>query len=107
MRKSGKGAKAPKRGGRKMKGEGFFGDLWSGIKSVGRAVPWRQVGNFIKDNNLVSKGLNIAGQSGLANAAKSVGLGKRKGGARKRRSMRGGAMVNSVTSAVAPSVIRV
>lgn len=101
-----------KKGGMKMRGqrgEGFFGDLWSGIKRVGNIVPWRQVGNFIKDNKLVSKGLAMTPARGLAPIASAVGLGKkkRKGGARKRPSMRGGGMVNSVTRTAVPSVIRV
>jgi hypothetical protein len=116
MRKKGQGRK------KTMHGKGFFGDMWSGIKNVAPAV-----GRFIKDNNLVSKGLSLVGQDGLANTAKSIGLGRRrKRGARKIRGsggfginlpfgglnvgwgkMRGGAMVNSVTSSVAPSAIRV
>jgi hypothetical protein len=35
-------------------GEGFFGDVWDGVKSVAS-----QAGNFIKDNHLVSTALSM------------------------------------------------
>ena len=63
-----------------MQGEGFFGDVWNGIKKGA---------NWVKDNNVISKGLNVIGGvvpgpygsvlragSGLAG---SIGLGKKKG----------------------------
>jgi len=74
---------------RRMKGAGFFGDLWSGVKKVG---------GFIKDNKLLSKGLNAIGQSGLANTAGSIGLGRRRrvGRPRVRRSMRGAGFLDKL-----------
>ena len=59
-------------------GEGFFGDLVEGIKSVGS-----KIGNFIKDNKVISTGLSlipdprfqiaghVAGQLGLGKKRKS------------------------------------
>jgi hypothetical protein len=50
-------------------GEGFFGDLWSGIKKVA---------GIVKDNQLVSRGLDAAGQGKYAGIARQFGLGKRR-----------------------------
>ncbi len=117
---------------RAHRGAGWLSDAWNKVKSGVSAVApaLRTVGNIVKDNSLLSKGLSMAGQDNLAGIAKSVGLGRRrKRGGRKmvgsggfginlpfgglnigwghKRGMRGGAMVNSVTSSVAPSAIRV
>lgn len=132
MRKKGNGKKRNMRG----KGwlSDAWSGLKSGVSSVAPVV-WNTAkdfaptaGKFIKDNGLVSKGLSMIGQDGYANMAKAVGLGKKRGGRKmkgaggfginlpfgglnvgwgKKRGMRGGAMVNSVTSSVAPSAIRV
>jgi hypothetical protein len=42
------------RGG--QRGEGFFGDVWNGFKSVVNPVA-----NFVKDNKLISRGLGMVG----------------------------------------------
>ena len=59
-------------------GNGFFGDLWDGVKKgVGAIVP------FVKDNKLISRGLsmfpNPAAQTG-AKVAGMFGLGKKRSG---------------------------
>ena len=54
-------------------GDGFFGDLWNGIKSVG---------NFVKDNKLLSTGLSLipdARAKVAGGVASQLGLGKRRG----------------------------
>lgn len=68
---------APKR--RVMRGAGFFGNLWSGIKNVGSSLL-----NTAKDRKIVSGALKNAGYNNLAGLAKGVGLGRR------RKRMRGG-----------------
>lgn len=76
-RKAGK--RKGKRKAPKMQGEGFFGDVWSGIKKAA---------GYIKDNKLISKGLNLipdARAKAAAKAAEAVGLGKR----RRPRKMKG------------------
>ena len=73
-----------KRRVRRVRGMGFFGDLWSGIKSVGSAV--LPVANeVLKKSGLVSQGLSmIPGVGGIASGlARSAGYG------RKRRKGRG------------------
>jgi hypothetical protein len=58
---------------------GFFGDLWSGIKSVGSAV--LPVANeVLKKSGLVSQGLSmIPGVGGIASGlARSAGYGRRR-----------------------------
>ena len=40
----------------------------------------KPVYKFVKDNKLVSKGLDAAGLKGLANTARSIGAGKKKRG---------------------------
>ena len=72
-------AKAKRKSGgrrRNMRGDGFFGDLWDGVKSVAnKVVP------FIKDNKLLSKGLSLIphpyAQTG-AKVAGSLGFGRRR-----------------------------
>ena len=77
-----------------MQGEGFFGDVWNGIKKGA---------NWIKDNQVISKGLNALGGvvpgpygsalragSGLAG---SIGLGKKRKGKMKGRGMGGAGTV--------------
>ena len=55
-----------------------WGDLWSGIKDVGKKA-W----DFVKDEKLISKGLDRFGPGQIgkeaADLARSVGLGKRGG----------------------------
>lgn len=73
------GAPKRRRVGRKMRGAGFFGNLWSGIKNVGSSLL-----NTAKDRKIVSGALKNAGYNNLAGLAKGVGLGRR------RKRMRGG-----------------
>lgn len=57
-------------------GEGFFGDLWDEVKSVGK-----KAFNFVKDNKLVSTGLAMSGDPRLKAAsgvASQFGLGKKR-----------------------------
>lgn len=67
---------------RVMRGEGFFGDVWNGIKKAG---------NWIKDQKIISNVGNALGSVGVPYAgavgkvAGAVGLGKR------RKRMAGGA----------------
>ena len=71
--------KVSKRKPKSMQGVGFWGDVWSGIKKAA---------NFVKDNKLVSKGLNLipdARAKSAAKAAEAIGLGKKKRGPRKMR----------------------
>lgn len=72
---------------RSMRGAGFFGDLWSGIKKV--AAP---VHNFVKDNKLISRGLGLLGPKGKAvgAVADQFGYGRRR---YRRRRMQGGALM--------------
>ena len=60
-------------------GEGFFGDVWRGVKSVGN-----KVNNFARNTGAVSKGLALIGRPGAAALAKQAGYGQ-KGGRRRRR----------------------
>ncbi len=73
-----------------MRGEGFFGDLWSGIKSVGR-----KIGDIAKDKlGKPSTYLGLAGMipSPLAPALRVAGtVAGLAGKGRKRRVRRGGA----------------
>ena len=62
-----------KRKARNQAGNGFFGDVWSGLKKVG---------SFVKDNGLISKGLGLTGNPMLSSAAGMLGFNrpnKRKG----------------------------
>ena len=71
---------------RTMRGSGFFGDLWSGIKKGF---------NYVKDNKLLSKGLALIPHPGaqkLAGVAGAVGLGRRRV-RRTTRSMSGGSSI--------------
>ena len=76
--------------GRKMKGMGFWDDLWAAVKKTGQ-----DVGKFLKDTQIISKGAKAVASvapflglpeltpiaSGVAGVAGAVGLGrKRKGG---------------------------
>lgn len=68
-----------KRRVRRVRGMGFFGDLWSGIKSVGSAV--LPIANeALKKSGLVSQGLSmIPGVGGIASGlARSAGYGRRR-----------------------------
>jgi hypothetical protein len=80
------------------RGAGFFGDLWSGIKNVGRtainAVPWRDVGNkvndYLKSNRTISglvKGIPVVGNV-AGNAISSLGYGRRRRRAPAKRRVR-------------------
>ena len=71
--------KVSKRKPKSMHGDGFFSSLWDGVK---------RAANFVKDNKLVSKGLNLipdARAKSAAKAAEAIGLGKKKRGPRKMR----------------------
>ncbi len=85
-RKRSGGAKMPSaRSKMVMQGDGFFGDLWKGIKRGFK---------FAKDNKLISKGLSLiphAGAQGASKIASAVGLGKRRRVTR-RKPQAGGAM---------------
>lgn len=51
-----------------------WSDLWSGIKSVAKPIA-----SFVKDNQLISKGLQAAGNPyGLATGARALGLGRKR-----------------------------
>jgi hypothetical protein len=77
--KKAKKAKAPRRGGSAdMHGGAWWNTVWDGVKSVGK---------FVKDNSLVSKGLDAAGLGKYAGFARQVGLGKGKGKAMRGRGL--------------------
>jgi len=65
---------------RNQDGTGFWGDVWGGVKKASR---------FIKDNKLVSKAADAAGFGKVANAARMVGLGRKRKG--RKKTQRGGA----------------
>ena len=50
-------------------GGAWYNDLWNGVKKVG---------GFIKDNKLVSKGLNAAGLGKYGKIASQIGLGRKR-----------------------------
>ena len=58
-----------KRSTRLQHGDGFFGDVWSGLKSIG---------SFVKDNKLISKGLALSGNPMLSAGANMFGVGRHK-----------------------------
>ena len=66
-----------------MAGGNIFGDIWSGVKSVGSYVVNKlpgQIGDAVLKNQLISKGASfipIVGQP-LSTGLKIVGLGKKK-----------------------------
>ena len=74
------GAKRPRKN---IRGAGFFGDLWDGVKSVGsKVIP------FVAQNGLLSKGLSLIPHPGAQSAAKlagAVGLGRKRRAPRKAR----------------------
>lgn len=77
---------------RRMGGSGFFGDLWSGIKSAA---------NYVKDNKLLSKGLSLIPHPAAKTAsgvASALGLGRRRRVGRPR--MRGGRMMTTAGSSL-------
>jgi hypothetical protein len=70
-----------------MRGDGFFGDVWSGIKKAA---------NWVKDNKVISgvaKALPIPGAQVVGNIAGAVGLGRRRRRGGMRTGMRGGAIL--------------
>jgi hypothetical protein len=77
-------------------GSGFFGDLWSGLKKVG---------GFVKDNKLISKGLDSAGLGKYAGVARQFGLGKRK--VVRRKQVGGRMRVAPIRSVAGTGAIRV
>jgi hypothetical protein len=77
-------------------GEGFFGDLWNGVKKVA---------NLVKDNKLVSRGLDAAGQGKYAGIARQFGLGKRR--VVRRRQVGGRMRVAPIRSVAGTGKIRV
>lgn len=84
---------AKRRTGRRkmLKGDGFFGDLWSGIKSaVTKPSTWLAGASMIPGNPLAAP-LRVAGT-----VAGLTGNGKRR--RRTGRRMRGGRMVGSALS---------
>lgn len=66
-----------RRGARRMRGRGIFDT----IKNIGK-----KAFNIARSVPIISTGLNLAGRKDLADAAKSIGFGRR----RKRRTRRGG-----------------
>jgi hypothetical protein len=73
----------PKRVGMSMRGEGFFGDVWDGIKKAA---------NWVKDRKIISgvaKAIPNPISQVVGNVAGAVGLGKRRG----KTVMRGGSAV--------------
>ena len=78
---------------RLVRGAGFFGDLWSGVKKAASAIPWRDVGNYannyLKDSKLLSGNLGrIPGIGGMA-----AGLAEKAGYGRRRRRVGGMVLV--------------
>jgi len=63
-------------------GQGIFGDIWRGVKTVGNGVY-----KFAKKVPIVSTGLALTGNPAAAAGARMIGLGKRRKqrGAGKRR----------------------
>ncbi len=67
-------------GRRRRRGGSFFGKIWSGIKKAA---------NYVKDNKLISRGLDlIPGASKYSSAASAIGLGRK----RRVRRRRGGSI---------------
>jgi hypothetical protein len=63
-----------------QRGDGFFGDMWNGIKKAA---------NFVKDNKIISKVAGLTGNPVLSGVTGMVGLGKKKGKAKKSKSQGG------------------
>ncbi len=83
--------RAPARGRRvvRRRGSGFFGDVWNGIKKAA---------NWVKDQKLISKGLNLIPDpraKAAAGLAGSIGLGRRR---RVRRRRAGGSFLSALKS---------
>ena len=82
-----------KRTKRSMRGDGFFGDLWSGVKSAA---------NWVKDNKIISKVGGLIPIPEVQTAAKlagAVGLGRRrahKHRPHKSKAQRGGSAVGAI-----------
>ena len=82
-------------GKRRRRGNGFFGDVWDGIKSVGRVIPWADVGRTanqaLKDSKLISTNIGmIPGIGPIAGSlAQRAGYGGRRRGGQMR--IQGGA----------------
>ena len=88
---------------RKRLGKGFFGDMWDGIKSVGRtAAGILPINDILKGTHAISSGLAFVPGIGpvASGLARSAGYGRRK---RKVRRVKLGGFVMS-PSMVYPSV---
>lgn len=74
-----------KRRGKKMKGYGFFSDLWDGVKSVGRVVA-APVNDILKSTRAISNLAPMVPFLGntVGRVAGSLGYGKRKKGGSKK-----------------------
>jgi len=65
-----------------QQGEGFFGDLWDGVKNVGKKAL-----DFAKNTKLISAGLSAFPETkAFAPAVSAIGLGKKKKTKRKSKS---------------------
>lgn len=92
---------------RGMRGHGFFGDLWSGVKSAASAIPWRRVGEAVNDGLKSSRFLSnnlgkipVIGDA-AANLAREQGYGRRRRG----RGQIGGAMANPSLYGASPVML--
>lgn len=63
--------RAPRRRGtvRRHRGGGFFGDVWNGIKSAA---------NYVKDNHIISRALQLMPNQAPSMIASHLGLGRRR-----------------------------
>jgi hypothetical protein len=82
---------------RRLRGRGFFGNIWNGIKRVASGAH-----DFIKNNRLVSRGLALTPYKGASAAAGALGYGRRRRRVVRRRSgarrLRGGRKLRSPRS---------
>jgi hypothetical protein len=74
---------------RRLRGRGFFGNIWNGIKRVATGAH-----DFIKSNRLVSRGLALTPYKGAAAAAGALGYGRRKRRSHRRQRGRGSNIAN-------------
>lgn len=76
-----------RRPARRMRGRGFLSSLWSKVKSV---IPsFSTIHNYVKDNRLVSRGLNSLGYGQAADFASKYGYGRKRRTVRRRLTGRG------------------
>lgn len=86
---------------RKRRGMGFFGDLWSGIKSgVGAVNSVIPIKDILKQTGAISTGLSLLpGIGGIASrGAQALGYGRRR-----RRKRRGGNVIDGNMKILVPS----